>query len=454
MMRPLCFILMPFGQKQAGELLIDFDQIYATMIKPAILDAGMEPIRADEEKTDGIIHKAMFERLILCEYAVADLTSANANVFYELGVRHAVKPYTTVLIFANTTRLPFDVNFLRALPYSIDSEGKLTEPGKAAEALTAKLKAAKENATTDSPLFQLLESYPEVSHEKTDIFRQVVEYSKQLKETLAGIRNSPQSKEEKKAALQAFETGLGALHEVESGVLIDLFLSYRAIDAHDAMVTLAGRMPKPLAASVLVREQLGFALNRLKKRKEAETVLLELIRERGPSSETHGILGRVYKDQWSEAEQTNNSLAAKGFLRKAIDSYKRGFEADWRDAYPGVNACTLMFIENPEQDELKKLLPIVRYAVVKKIENREGDYWDYATLFELDMLERNTAAAQQDLESAAALLKEEWHVNSTLTNLRLLRTMREKSGDAVQWLLDFEQQLETLKNTQFPPKAP
>jgi len=45
-----------------------------------------------------IIHKPMFERLVLCEYAVADLTIANANVFYELGIRHSVRTWSTVLI--------------------------------------------------------------------------------------------------------------------------------------------------------------------------------------------------------------------------------------------------------------------------------------------------------------------------------------------------------------------
>ena len=63
--------------------MIDFDSIYQDLIAPAINEAEFEPLRADEEMTGGIIHKPMFERLILCEYAVADLTTANANVFYE-----------------------------------------------------------------------------------------------------------------------------------------------------------------------------------------------------------------------------------------------------------------------------------------------------------------------------------------------------------------------------------
>ena len=66
--------------------------------------AGMEPLRADEEMAGGIIHQPMYERLILCEYAVADLTTVNANVFYELGLRHAVREWSTVSIFASGGR--------------------------------------------------------------------------------------------------------------------------------------------------------------------------------------------------------------------------------------------------------------------------------------------------------------------------------------------------------------
>src|SRR5215470_10215522 len=118
--RPLCFVLMPFGRKPDGVgRVIDFDAVYRDLIAPAIASADLQPIRADEEMTGGIIHKPMFERLILCEYAVADLTTANANVFYELGVRHAVRAWSTVLIFADGSRLPFDVGLLRGLPYQL-----------------------------------------------------------------------------------------------------------------------------------------------------------------------------------------------------------------------------------------------------------------------------------------------------------------------------------------------
>src|SRR5207237_1246710 len=81
--RPLCFVLMPFGRKPTNAgATVDFDAVYQDLIAPGIDAAGLDPIRADQELTGGIIHTPMFERLILCEFAVADLTTANANVFY------------------------------------------------------------------------------------------------------------------------------------------------------------------------------------------------------------------------------------------------------------------------------------------------------------------------------------------------------------------------------------
>src|SRR5688572_20274583 len=98
---PLCFVLMPSGKKTdtAGRA-IDFDAVYADVIHPAIVETGLEPIRADGDMADGVIDKPVFERLLLTPFAVVDLTSANASVFYELGVRHAVRPSSTVLLFA------------------------------------------------------------------------------------------------------------------------------------------------------------------------------------------------------------------------------------------------------------------------------------------------------------------------------------------------------------------
>ena len=83
-LKAYCFVDMPFGKKNDPSIgiEIDFDQVYSEAIRPAILAAGLEPIRGDEERTGGIIHVPMFGRLLLSEYLVADLTLANPNVFY------------------------------------------------------------------------------------------------------------------------------------------------------------------------------------------------------------------------------------------------------------------------------------------------------------------------------------------------------------------------------------
>jgi len=171
--KPFCFVLMPFGRKSdAGGREIDFDKEYEDLIKQSIENTGMQPVRADEEMAGGIIHKPMYERLIICDYAVVDLTTANANVYYELGVRHAVRPGSTTLIFAEDTRLPFDVGPLRGMPYSLDASGRPANSAVESESLIRLLTVAKQ-PNTDSPIFQLVDGMAEqkIDREKTDVFR-------------------------------------------------------------------------------------------------------------------------------------------------------------------------------------------------------------------------------------------------------------------------------------------
>ncbi len=422
-MTPLCFILMPFGKKPAGDgRIVDFDAIYQRLIKPAVQAAGLEPLRADEKMVGGIIHKAMFERLILCEYAVADLTTANANVFYELGVRHATRPWATVPVFAaGWGALPFDVKGLRALPYQLGADGLPADAGADCAALTARLRAAQ--ADTDSPVFQLLEEFPDIQRLKTDVFRDSVRYDEAVKTRLAVARKQGE------AALVAIEAELGDIARAEAGAVVDLFLSYRAVKVWGRMIDLVARMAPPLAASVLVREQLGLALNRAGRGEEAEAVLRQLIEERGASSETCGILGRVYKDRWEAAAREGQDALA--LLDKAIDTYLKGFEADWRDAYPGVNAVTLMELREPPDPRQITLLPVVTYAVEQRIAAGKPDYWDYAARLELALLARDEAAARAALAAALAHVREAWERETTARNLRLIGEKRAARGEDV-----------------------
>jgi hypothetical protein len=427
---------MPFGKKPVSSgLVVDFDAVYADLIAPGIEAAGLESLRADQELTGGIIHKPMFERLILCEFAVADLTAANANVFYELGVRHAVRPASTLLVFAEGTgQLPFDVALLRALPYKLGADGRPADVDAARAALAARLNAARELAT-DSPIHQLVEGFPDIQRLKTDVFRDRVNYRDTIKRRLTDARKAGAD------AVRAVEASLGDIAVEEAGVVVDLFLSYRAVKAWDNMIGLVSRMSPPLAQSVLVQEQLGLALNRAGKGDAAERVLLDVIARQGPSSDTYGILGRVYKDRWEAAQKAGNALLARGLLAKTIDAYLTGYESDWRDAYPGVNACTLMEISDPPDPRRHALLPVVAYAVARRLATGKPDFWDHATRLELAVLGLQQAEAEAALGNALASVREKWEPESTARNLRLIRDARERRGEPVPWALAIEQAL-------------
>lgn len=440
-MKPLCFVLMPFSNKKdpATGLDINFDKIYEAAIRPGVEAAGMEPIRADEERTGGIIHKPMFERLLLCEYAVADLTTANANVFYELGVRHAVRPATTLAVFASHQQLPFDVNFLRALPYALGDGNRFGEREQLSlrTDLARRLQDLKslqaQQAATDSPVFQLLENYraPDIARLKTDVFRQRAQYAADTKNDLARARDDKNAER-----LGQIQQSLGPLESVEAGILIDLYLSYRAVEDFERMVALYDDMPATLRNTVLAREQLGFAYNRLGRRKEALRVLEKVLEEQGPSSETCGLIGRIYKDRWVEANGSGDVFLSEGYLDRAIELYRLGFETDMRDAYPGINAVTLLDVKGTQEalDAQAALLPVVRFAVDRRFHSTQPDYWDYATLLELAVLSNDSAGAGECVARALANVREPWEPRTTANNLKLIRDARSGRGEDVAWL--------------------
>ena len=433
---PLCFVVMPFGVKPDGRGgAVDFDAVYSSLLAPAIREAGFEPLRADQELVGGLIHKPMFERLVLADYAIADLTTANANVFYELGVRHAVRPYSTVLVGADLQRMPFDLAPDRVLPYSLDGQGKPADPAKDVSVLVAALRAARA-AATDSPVFQLIDDMPtpEIDRLKTDVFREQAAYSAELKNRLTEARAVGADD------VRDVERELGSLEDVEAGVLVDLLLSYRATSAWGEIIRVVEEMPEPIRRTVLVREQHAFALNRAGRSDEAEQVLLDLIADHGPSSETLGLLGRVYKDRW-EAERDGSALRAEGYLDQAIDAYRRGFEADWRDAYPGVNAVTLMEIRDPGGDAQQQLLPVVRYANSRRLDGGGADYWDHATRLELGVIARDRDEATAGARAALAAVREPWEPESTAYNLSLIRDARATRQESIEWADDIEREL-------------
>lgn len=462
--RPLCFVIMPFGTKPdpAGGSNIDFDSIYKRALEPAITDAGLDPVRADEERTGGIIHKPMFERLLLCDYAIADLTTANANVFYELGVRHTARPRTTLTIFAKHQPIPFDVNFLRSLPYNLGENNAFgdEEARTLREQVTGRLldlrKLNVDQASADSPVFTLLSDWKpgDIARLKTDVFRDRVQANEKLKQRLANIREMNKTETTRpnaSAALMAFRDELPDLDAVDAATVVDLMLSYRALEDWDGMITLYEEMPETLKRQVLVREQLGFAYNRRageKKnpadRAEALRILTEVADQFGPSSETLGLIGRIHKDKWKDAVEADDTVAAVGHLDRAIDAYRRGYLADQRDAYPGINLLTLLDIRGDEESlkEKDRLLPVVRFAVDQRLAGSSPDYWDFATMLELAVLQNDFNQAMHHLSSAVAIIRETWEPGTTANNLRMIERSRSARKDDTTALRKIIEELE------------
>src|SRR6476661_243158 len=111
MEKKTCFVSMPFGKKldPATGRIFDFDKIYHAIVRPAAIESGYTAMRADEAIGGVGLELPLFQELLSSDLFIADLTTANPNVMYELGLRHALSNSATVLISEATAQPPFDV---------------------------------------------------------------------------------------------------------------------------------------------------------------------------------------------------------------------------------------------------------------------------------------------------------------------------------------------------------
>ena len=111
-----CFIIMPISDVD-GYDKGHFTRVYEYIIKPACKNAGFEPIRADDTSKANVIIVDILQQVLKADMAICDISSRNANVFYELGFRQAFNK-KTVLIRDNKTAMPFDISSVRTLSYN------------------------------------------------------------------------------------------------------------------------------------------------------------------------------------------------------------------------------------------------------------------------------------------------------------------------------------------------
>jgi tetratricopeptide (TPR) repeat protein len=152
------FVIRPFGKKtdRAGRE-IDFEKISAELIERALSGAGLGGGTTGEIIEAGNIREDIFGLIPKADIVLCDITILNANVFYELGIRHALRKKRSVLIRGapSADDVPFDILTDRYLVYDLD------RPEAALQKLTDTLIATLASEKTDSPVFKMLPTLPE-----------------------------------------------------------------------------------------------------------------------------------------------------------------------------------------------------------------------------------------------------------------------------------------------------
>lgn len=363
-MKKLCFVIMGYGKKtdfQTGKTY-DLDKTYQNIIKPAVINAGFECIRGDEIKESGLIDKSMYGLLIYSELVIADITTFNPNAVYELGIRHAARPYSTIILKDNENKIPFDLNHNKIFHYShLGDDISATEAARCQKELTALIKSIDGKKTVDSPLFEYMTTvkpYKLPEEEYTSIIKDLADKEKHL---FAFVEQAKKEMTDNNFS-EAAKLWNKAHKKVENE---PYYIQQRAL------CTYKSKQPSELAA-----------LN------EALQIITKLEPENKSTNdpETLGIMGAINKRLWLISVSIE-------YLDKAIEYYGKGFKVN-SDYYTGENyAICLDLKAQIEDDKNEKLYYKIeakktREAIVKIIEllleeeeskKRNDIKWIYAT---------------------------------------------------------------------------
>jgi tetratricopeptide (TPR) repeat protein len=442
------FVVMPFGKKEvprkpqidlspgANEqdttLEVDFDAVYEKLFHPSLEVAGLQPFRADDEDAAGDILKDMFAELVTADFVLADISILNANVFYELGIRHMVSPRGVICLHAGWADRPFDVAPQRTFKYN----GQLFRVGLMREAAwekevaeevlrlseTLRKAVAADHTTEGSPVYGNLPKLvpPDASQIGTARFKHYQAQSEEWKQrveiagkegraedilTLAGDVPSPYYR--RKLLCQCGET---------------LLALGRFCPAQDVFQELREELEGTGSADeIRVKCHLALIANRLGRRREAEERLAQLAASSPDQPDVPGLLGRVYKDMWrtsfADKEKLEDRLRAAvknaALARRSLETYQAALRRDLNRYYHGVNVITLASLleyvarangrtpkcEVPDLDQLKV---VARVAALRGLEEASDEIWARATLGELAIVSGEAVAALEEYEQALA----------------------------------------------------
>jgi tetratricopeptide (TPR) repeat protein len=403
----------------------------------------------------------MFQELLLAEVVVADLTLDNPNVWYEIGVRHALRASGAVLTYALRDRLPFDLAGQRMQRYTL-SDGQLdpTMLNEERDALTEAIKATLGawRGRKASPVYAQLPNLREPDWKMLRVgnvneFWQALE-AWQSRIHVAQGRQRPgdilvlsEEAPNRALKLEALRTAAKALLNLKRpGYALAVLEQARSLDPDD----------------VRCRQLEGIALGRGERFEEAREVLRRLAEERR-DGETLGLLARTWKDEWIRLRkvhpncETDAALAARDTaanLSRAAEAYVEAFRADPADYYPGINALTLgrlweHITGRRSRLDLSLIAAGVRWAVDCALTRHKG-YWALVTHAELALIEGERDAALDDYGEAVALAvasRDRFALDSSCQTLNLLRALGFRSdivAEATRVIEDGERQLDTL----------
>jgi hypothetical protein len=326
-----CFVVMGFGEKTDYKTsrVLDLNKTYRHIIKKAVEDAGLTCVRADEIPHAGTIDAPMYEMLLDADLVIADLSTSNLNAAYELGIRHALKPATTIIIAESQFDAPFDVNHVTIRKYRHDGKAlDIDEVNTFRSSLAQAIKDVMVNGRVDSPVYTFLQLQPPGR-------RQAL--LAEMKS--AAERNPPPGAAAAAADAAAPKESLGTLMELARDCKADG-------DWAGARRTLA-KARKIAPHDVFVVQQLALATYKSKQPDaasalhEARSILQQLNPLTANDAETLGLWGAVHKRLF---DVTGDAAA----LDTSIQAHGKGY---WllNDHYNGINLAFLLDLRAARQ---------------------------------------------------------------------------------------------------------
>jgi tetratricopeptide (TPR) repeat protein len=358
-------MIMPYGRKPTqaepgrGPAEIDFNALWDRCYVPTIKSLGYEPVRADQD-TGGLIVSQMLERLYFADLVLADMTIANGNVYYEVGIRHAAQKTGCVLLAADWSKQLFDVVQMRTIRYPLP-EGIITEATAAAMQAAVKddIKALCDGI---SPMHQSIPGYPtNVDLKKATTMRDQLAELAAFQTKLRAVRAAPAAERMKRAQeLIATEGSPPATYPKALALLLLLRDGVKTVADWNVALDFVRKLPNHFADEPEIQEIRAFAAAQAGNNIEAIAELQTLIDLTGPTPERLGLMGGRYKRLNEEA--TASDAEKRQALAKAIDCYERGMDLDLNAYYCSSNLPRLYRTRARAGDE-ERAQTAVRLAI-------------------------------------------------------------------------------------------